>query len=303
MKAPLLTIITPVYNGEKFMGSCLQSVIDQNCPYVEHLIMDGGSTDRTLEIVEQYAQWYQHIRVVSKSDGSQSSAMNKGIALARGKIIGFLNCDDYYERDVFYQVLKHFRHLSDPGFLVGNCNVLNDDEKIVYLNKPSRLSLINILIGGERNQFPFNPSSYFYHKSLHERAGLYDESDHYTMDLDFLLRAVKIAHIKYINATWGNFRLIKGTKTFESKENGSLEPNKMRLMNVHLARLSRAQRWWVKTIRFLFVERKFQYYGRRIVDCLKNPREVAFIMERRLRSHQVEESKKHYGKAAMTTQV
>jgi glycosyltransferase involved in cell wall biosynthesis len=285
MKTPFLTVITPVYNGERFIESCLQSVISQNCPDVEHLIIDGGSTDRTLEIIKSYIQWNPHLRLVSKRDHGQSDAMNRGITLARGKVIGFLNCDDYYQPSVLSRILEIFQTLPAPSLLVGNCNILNDDERIIYLNKPSRLSLTNILIGGENNQFPFNPSAYFYHKSLHVKIGLYDESDHYTMDLDFIIRAVKTAHVQYVDETWGNFRYIRGTKTFESRENGQLEPNKMRVMNMYLEKLPGIQRWWVKINQFLFVQRMLHYYASRVKDCLKNPMEIYFIMLRKIGYH------------------
>jgi glycosyltransferase involved in cell wall biosynthesis len=272
MKTPLLTIITPVYNGERFIESCIQSVMSQNCPHVEHLIIDGGSTDRTVEIIKRYAQWNPYLRWISKKDQGQSMAMNRGIVLARSRIVGFLNYDDYYQPDILPRILENFSSLPNPSLLVGNCNVLNDNEEIIYLNKPSRLNLTNMLIGGEKNQFPFNPSAYFYHKSIHVRVGLYDESNHYTMDLDFLLRAVKVAHIKYIDETWGNFRYIKGTKTFQSKENNLLEINKTQLMNTHLAQLPLLQRWWIQMVQSMVVQRKVHYFGRRILDCLKNPR-------------------------------
>jgi glycosyltransferase involved in cell wall biosynthesis len=284
METPLLTVITPVYNGQRFIESCLLSVIDQNCPEAEHLIMDGGSTDKTVDIIKDYAQRYPHIRWISKKDNGQSAAMNNGIAESRGKVISFLNCDDYYEPAVLPRVLDIFQKLPVPSFLTGNCNVLDDNEKIVYLNKPSRLSLTNILIGGEKNQFPFNPSAYFYHRSLHEKAGFYDESDHYTMDLDFLLRAVRSAHIKYVDETWGNFRYIRGTKTFQSKENNRLEANKMRVMNVYLKELPWFQRCWISMVQFIFVQRKVHYYAGRIQDCFRNPKEIQLFILKKMKS-------------------
>jgi glycosyltransferase involved in cell wall biosynthesis len=283
MKPPLLTVITPVYNGQRFIESCLQSVINQNCPGAEHLIIDGGSTDMTPGIIERYAKRYAHIRWISEKDHGQSAAMNRGISLARGQIIGFLNSDDYYQPTVLPEILNIFQQLPDPGFLVGNCNVLNDDGKITYLNKPSRLSLTNMLIGGEKNQFPYNPSAYFYHKSLHEKIGPYDESNHYTMDLDFLLRAVRTAHVKYVDETWGNFRYIRGTKTFQSKEDNQLEDIKMRVMDTCLAQLPALQRGWIKMFRFFCVERKHHYYAGRMVDCLRNPQEIACIVAKKFR--------------------
>jgi hypothetical protein len=208
--------------------------------------------------------------------------MNKGILLARGHIIGVLNSDDYYQPAVFSRVLNIFQQLPTPSLLVGNCNVLNDDEEITYLNRPSRLSLTNILIGGEKNQFPFNPSAYFYHKLLHEKIGTYDESNHYTMDLDFLLRAVRDAHIRYVDETWGNFRHIRGTKTFQSKVDNQLEANKMRVMNVYLKALPWLQRYWIKLIQYVFVKPQIHYYAGRIKDCLRDPREIQNFIVRRL---------------------
>jgi glycosyltransferase involved in cell wall biosynthesis len=94
-----LSVITPVYNSERFIESCVRSVVEQNCPDVEHLIIDGGSTDRTMEIVKSYADLHPHIRWLSEKDKGQSDAMNKGLRLARGSLIGFLNADDFYEPD------------------------------------------------------------------------------------------------------------------------------------------------------------------------------------------------------------
>jgi glycosyltransferase involved in cell wall biosynthesis len=282
MEVPLLTIITPVLNGQRFIESCLQSVIDQNCRDVEHLIIDGGSTDMTLRIIERYAKRHAHIRWISEKDNGQSSAMNKGVSLARGRIVGFLNCDDYYEPAVFIRILNIFKILPHPSFLVGNCNVLNDDEKIVYLNKPSRLSLNNILIGGEKNQFPFNPSAYFYHKSLHERTGPYDESNHTTMDLDFIIRVIRCAHVRYVDETWGNFRFIRGTKTFQSKENNQIEANKLQVINVYLKKLPWFQRFWIWIIQFIFVRRQVHYFAGRIKNCFRDPKEIQIFILKKL---------------------
>ena len=285
MKIPLLTVITPVYNGERFIESCLQSVIDQGCQEVEHIILDGGSTDMTPAIIERYAKKYSHIRWISEKDKGQSSAMNKGIFLAQGRIIGFLNCDDYYQPAVLPRILNIFQKLPDPSFLVGNCNILNEDEQIVCLNRPSRLSFTNILIRGEKNQFPYNPSAYFYHRSLHEMIGPYDESNHYTMDLDFLLRMSKAAHIKYVDETWGNYRFISGTKTFQSKLDNQLRANEMRVMDVYFRELPWFHQWWVRInqpIQIFFDKHKVHYYFGRFKDCLKDPKEIQDLISKRL---------------------
>lgn len=204
-KSYSISIITPVYNGEKFIESCLKVVIEQNCPNIEHIIVDGSSSDKTLDIVKLYAKQYPHIKWISEKDKGQSDAMNKGIAQASAKIIGILNVDDYYEPNVLQRVEKIFQTLPDDSMLVGNCNVWNNDGKLIGVNKPKKLRLQDLLLGYDINPMPLNPSSYFYHKSLHTQVGLYNPNEHYGMDLEFLLRAVQVANVKYIDETWGNF--------------------------------------------------------------------------------------------------
>jgi glycosyltransferase involved in cell wall biosynthesis len=224
-----ITIITPVYNGVSFIESCIQNVIQQHCPIVEHLILDACSTDGTIAIISEYAEKYPHIRWTSEKDEGQSDAMNKGIAMAQGHIVGFLNVDDFYEPNMLNRIVEMFKILPEPSLLVGNCNVLNGDGNLLFVNKPVKLKLAQLLAGPAINPWPINPSAYFYHKSLHDRIGPYKVDEHYALDLDFLLRAVQVAHIRYVNETWGNFRLIEGTKTYIDQE---IEKNVARYQSI-----------------------------------------------------------------------
>lgn len=216
-----ISIITPVYNGERFIQSCIQSVAGQDLEdsRIEHLIIDGGSTDQTVEIVKNYAMEYSHIRWWSEKDQGQSDAMNKGIKLATGKILGFLNADDFYEAGTLARVCKIFKSLPEPSLLVGNCNVIDDGGKLLWLNKPH--TKYYQLLQVWRFVMPNNPSCYFYDRSLHDKIGDYDPQEHYVMDYDFLLRAVRNAHVAYVDETFGNYRVYPGTKTSESADNGS----------------------------------------------------------------------------------
>lgn len=216
----MISIITPVYNGEKFIESCIKVVIDQNCPDMEHIIMDGGSSDGTVDIIKQYAEKYLHIRWVSEKDKGQSDAMNKGIAMAKGEILNILNVDDYYEPNVLNRILKLFESLPEPCFLVGNCNMWIDGGKFIKVNKPAKLKLSELLLGSNINPHPVNPSAYFYHTSLHQVIGEYKVDEHYVMDLDFIFRAVQVAEVRYVNETWGNYRMIEGTKTVTEWNSG-----------------------------------------------------------------------------------
>ena len=234
----MISIITPVYNGEKFIEPCIKNVIDQKCSDMEHIIVDGGSTDRTVEIIKQYAERYPHIRWISKKDKGQSDAMNKGITMAQGEVLGILNVDDFYELDVLNRVVEIFRTLPEPSLLVGNCNLWDDEAKITHVNKPANLNFFDLLTGLEhKNPFPYNPSAYFYHTSLHQKIGTYTVDDHYQMDLDFILRAVQVATVKYVDELWGNYRLIKGTKTFNHSLNGQSEDRFLQLLRQYRKKL------------------------------------------------------------------
>ncbi len=237
----MISIITPVYNGDRFIEECIKNVIDQNCQDIEHIIVDGGSKDRTVEIIKQYADKYSHIRWISEKDKGQSDAMNKGITLSKGEIIGFLNVDDYYESNVLNRVLDIFKTLPNPSFLVGNCNLWNDKCELFQINKPCKIQFNDLLLGWHINPFPVNPSAYFYHTSIHQVIGLYDVEDHDAMDLHFLLKTVQIATVKYVDETWGNFRVIKGTKTYNSNQSGQTTERIERILNSYRKKLPLSQ--------------------------------------------------------------
>jgi glycosyltransferase involved in cell wall biosynthesis len=248
----MISIITPVYNGERFIEFCIKSVIEQNCTDVEHIIVDGCSPDRTVEIIRKYAENHPHIHWISEKDKGQSDAMNKGIAMAGGEILGFLNVDDYYEPNVLNRVIEIFKTLPEPGLVIGNCNVWGNSGDIQWINKPGNLKLTDLLIGNEsKNPFPVNPSAYFYHKSLHQKIGLYSVDEHFAMDIDFLLRAVQGATVRYINETWGNFRYIEGTKTFDDFKRGEANLRFYTLLVKYRKELPLFQQWQI-VIKSLF---------------------------------------------------
>ncbi len=252
----MISIITPVYNSERFIEFCIKNVILQNCPDIEHIIVDGGSTDRTVEIIKQYAQKYPHIRWISEKDKGQSDAMNKGIRMASYEILSFLNVDDYYEPNVLNRVLEIFKTLPNPTFLVGNCNLWNDEEEKIHINKPQKMHFYDLLLGWDINPFPANPSAYFYHTSIHEKIGLYDTEDHDAMDLHFLLKTVQVATVKYIDETWGNFRVIKGTKTYNSNQSGETLKRIERILEDYRQKLPFALRFKLSVKRQFYKKKR-----------------------------------------------
>ncbi|MDY6952008.1 MAG: glycosyltransferase, partial [Thermodesulfobacteriota bacterium] len=240
---------------------------------------DGGSTDGTAEIIERYAERHPHIRWVSEEDKGQSDALNKGISMARGEILAILNVDDFYEPNVLNRVSEIFKGLSEPALLVGNCNIWDDNGDLVHLNKPAKLNLSDLLSGYRANPWPVNPSAYFYHPSLHQQIGPYNVKDHHTLDVDFLLRAVQVANVRYVDEVWGNFRLIEGTKTAVDTKRGEDDSRVKSLMKSYRKTLPLPERWKSAL--------KYEFYNtgtwRRVRHFLKEPSEFLPALASKLR--------------------
>lgn len=243
-----ISVITPVFNGEKFIAECIENVIAQNCPNVEHIIADGGSKDNTVAIIRHYAERYPHLRWFSERDRGQSDAMNKALSIAEGDIIGVLNIDDLYEPNTLNTVLEQFKSLPVPSLLVGNCWVWDEQSDRTFLNRPSALSLTNLLIG--RTHLA-NPAAYFYHAALHQQIGDYKVDEHYAMDVDFVLKAAMVAYLKYIDVNLGRYRIYADTKTAIDAQSGLSKQRYQTYLRTYTDQLPIAQRWIVQGLRSL----------------------------------------------------
>ena len=250
----VLTIITPVYNGSAFLKSCLENVSGQWREGIEHLIIDGGSQDGSIEILKEESIQSTHIRWISEKDNGQSDAMNKGIKMAKGKWISFLNVDDFYETGALDSVLRQIKTDENAsGILVGNLKIWNADGALRNVNKPSDMRLP--LLIADLCEWPFNPSAYFYPKAMHEKIGYFPENEHFAMDYDFILKAAVAGFpFQYINETWGNFRLLPDAKTSQDQIGNQSYLRSQALRDFYFEKLTFAQKMevrWLKLNWFL----------------------------------------------------
>jgi glycosyltransferase involved in cell wall biosynthesis len=209
-----LSIITPSLNSALYIEKAIRSVLCQGYGNVEHIIVDGGSTDGTVDILKRYP----HLRWVSEPDNGQSQAMNKGFSMSTGDIIGYLNADDYYLPGAFHAIMPCF----DQGahFVVGKIMVVLDDGS--YWVNDARTEHCDMLAHWEPEAFCVNPCGYLYKREVQEKAGGYNEKNTFSMDLEFLLEASKNYTFTKVDRLLGVFRYIQGTITSNSQKSESI---------------------------------------------------------------------------------
>lgn len=182
-----ITVITICLNAEKYLAYQLKSVADQSWSDVEHIVVDGGSTDNTLAIIKSAAKSNPKIRWIRESDGGISDAMNKGLALASGEIIAFLHADDFYpESGVLESVAEIFAAHPGTEWLTGGVHYVDHTGQIVKSYRPRRWSYQRLL----RGNILFHPATFVRSRAF-ENVGGFDTCLRYTMDYDLWLRLGK----------------------------------------------------------------------------------------------------------------
>ncbi len=199
-----VSIITVVYNNE-FIGTAIESIRSQNYPNIEYIVVDGGSTDRTLEIIGSYGDTIQ--KMISEPDKGIYDALNKGIKIATGDIVGILNADDFLtDEHVISRVAAVFE--NNPEIGVTYADVVFTDQQ--DLNKVLRYySSKNFRPWMFR--FGFQPAhpTFYAKRELFDRYGLYKERYKIAGDFELLLRFLYIHKVKYlyVNQVWVKMRV------------------------------------------------------------------------------------------------
>jgi glycosyltransferase involved in cell wall biosynthesis len=199
---PLVTVVTTILNGAKYLEQCIRSVLEQSYPRIEHVFIDGGSTDDTLRIISRYQSQYPgRIRFISEHDNIAAEAWNKGLAMAKGDILGWLGADDTYEPGAIMTVVEFFRNNLGDYFVFGGCNVIDENGDFVRKFMTRDFNLDEAI-----NDTCYIPTpAAFYRKEVIEKVGLVDTTLH-VCDLDYWIRAGKIYKIYRIEPVLANFR-------------------------------------------------------------------------------------------------
>jgi len=206
---PLVSIITPSFNRGQFIEEAILSVKNQDYPHVEHLVIDGGSTDGTLDVIRRYEGTY-NLRWVSEPDEGQAEALNKGFRLAQGEVLGWLNADDTYQPGAVRSAVTWLQSHPAVDLVYGHSNYIDESGEILHTNTTPRFSLEKLLWS---NIIP--QAAMFFRRRIIEEVGGVKPHLHYVMDWEFVLRIARNYQVQRVPVVWGNFRIASGTKSVE----------------------------------------------------------------------------------------
>lgn len=204
MQYPLVNVITPILNGKEYLKECVESVLGQDYPNIEHIFVDGGSTDGTLEILSKYrSQHPDKIKVVKAEGSNANEAWNTGLKTAKGNIFGWLGADDSYKTDSIETAAKYFINHPETVFVFGNMDILDAQGNITcqYLARDFNLkeTLNNAC-------FIYAPATFFT-KAVLNSVGYIDPKYQIAGDLDFFIRVGQRFPMQRIDKTLANFRV------------------------------------------------------------------------------------------------
>ena len=252
---PSISVITPSYNQGRFIEETIQSVLTQDAPALEYMVIDGGSTDETVKILEQYEG---HLGWVSEKDNGQADAINKGIKATKGEIIGYLNSDDIYYPGALAAVHTFFEERPEMEVVYGDADHIDLDGSVIepYYTEDwdyDRLKEICFLC----------QPSVFFKRRLIARAGLFDSNLRYCMDYEYWLRLGAITPFARLKKKLAGSRMYGENKTLGARVAVHWEMN-----NMLKKRLGKVPDRWIYNYAHAVVDRK-GYKRRNQVEDLK----------------------------------
>lgn len=210
---PLVSIITPSFNQGQYLEQTMLSVLEQDYPHIEYMVMDGGSTDSSLSVIEKYSSrlafW------VSEKDKGQTDAINKGFSRAKGEILAWLNSDDVYHPGAISQAVAFLQSHPQIGMVYGDLDFIDEKGRVVGKFSAAQTDLPRL-----RRGFVHIPQPAAFFRARHWQAvGPLDPTFFFAMDYDLWVRLAGVSEIKYLpGKPWAKFRLHSDAKTISADD-------------------------------------------------------------------------------------
>lgn len=218
MIRPRISIVTPSFNQGAFLQESLQSVAIQGPVTMEHIVVDGASTDGSVDILRRFAETPggEHLRWISEPDGGQSQALNKGFRAAKGEVIGWLNSDDRYRGGCFARVLQTFDEHPEVDVIYGDYTWIDEAGTIQQLRREISFSPLVLLY----HHVLFIPTTaLFFRRRILDDGFLLNENLEYAMDFDFMVRLMQNGYrFLHVSRFLADFRFQPQSKTCMSPQ-------------------------------------------------------------------------------------
>jgi glycosyltransferase involved in cell wall biosynthesis len=211
-----LSIITPTLNQGKYIRDTIESVLSQNNCNIEHIVIDGGSKDNTLQILKEY----KHLKWISEPDSGPANAINKGIEMANGEILTWINSDDYYEKDVLGNIVNVFNKNPEIKLVYGNLTFVNLQKKVLKIDKTEKYDLFTFI---HKNADSVRQPCTFFSKSLYLNVGGLNEKLKYVFDYDLFIKMLMLVNPYYINENIAFYREYNETLTRKNLRKQGME--------------------------------------------------------------------------------
>jgi glycosyltransferase involved in cell wall biosynthesis len=207
--SPKISVIMPSYNQAEYIEEAICSILNQDYSNIELIIIDGGSTDNTVDIIKKYKERIYFWS--SQKDNGQTDAINTGFRLATGDLVAWMNSDDFYLKDAFKKVASYYSDLDEtPDAIFGDIALVDDKSNLIRVNKYPR----NRLLHFEQEGCMMTNQATFWKRSLFNQIGFLDESYQFAMDYEFFYRLTyKKFKIHHIPQLIGAFRYQEESKS------------------------------------------------------------------------------------------
>jgi glycosyltransferase involved in cell wall biosynthesis len=201
-----VSIVTPSYNQAQFLVEVLESVKNQNYPRVEHIVVDGASTDSSVAILREYSAkpGWEHLKWISEPDRGQSDALNKGFRMATGDLVGWLNSDDRYRPGCFEAVLAATCQHPQADIYYGDYTWIDEHNKYIQIRREIEFS--RFVLGYHRVLY-IPTTSTFFRRRVFDDGNWIDTAYYYAMDYEFFLRLASAGYcFQHIPKLLADFR-------------------------------------------------------------------------------------------------
>ncbi len=205
---PLVSIVTPSFNQAQFLRLTIESVLSQDYPKIEYIIIDGASSDGSVEIIKVYENRVSYWESIP--DKGQTDAINKGFAKAKGKYLAWLNSDDVYHPGAVAEAVSYLETHPEVGLVYGDCDFIDASDQKIGQFPAAQTGLARL----RRGYVHIPQQATFFRADLWKKVGPLDPSFYFAMDYDLWVRLAGQAPLVYLpDRTWASFRLHGDAKT------------------------------------------------------------------------------------------